>query len=246
MADDLVTAPLSQAQPLQPQVSTLDKLFYAIYGQESSFGANPATSLTGARGPMQIEPGTFAQFAQPGENIDNATDNIRVGRRILAHYLQAYNGDAARAAVAYFSGPGNVAPPDSPTPWIHNSSDGGTTVAQYVGSIGHRMGDPNIAQFARLGGVGGPSLTGSSLLSQQQPLSPLEALADAGTEQAKAQGAPASGGAAPAVAAPVLKAPPLRPVQLPVQQPQPAKMASPLDYYHALLTKQPILGGGNA
>ena len=77
-------------------------------------------------------PGTFKQHALPGEDINNPADNVRVGQRILAGYLQKYNGDAARAAVAYFSGPGNVSPPGSPTPWIRNKGDGNNTVAQYV------------------------------------------------------------------------------------------------------------------
>ena len=54
---------------------------------------------------MQITQGTFDQFAAPGEKISNTTDNKDVGNRILASYWKRYNGDAARAAVAYYSGP---------------------------------------------------------------------------------------------------------------------------------------------
>jgi membrane-bound lytic murein transglycosylase B len=43
----------------------------AIYAQESGSGKNTSTSVTGARGGMQIQPETFAQYAKPGENIDN-------------------------------------------------------------------------------------------------------------------------------------------------------------------------------
>ena len=119
--------------------STLGPLSAAIEHHES--GGNPnAVSPVGARGPRQIMPATFRQWAQPGENINNPADNRAVSDRMLASYLHQYNGDAARAAVAYFSGPGNVAPPGSPTPWIHNTGDGNNTVAQYVAATAGKMG----------------------------------------------------------------------------------------------------------
>ena len=119
----------------------LPKLQDAIFGQESGRGVNTRTSPTGAVGGMQIEPATFRQFAQPGENINNPADNKAVGDRILARYYQQYNGDPYRAAVAYFSGPGNVSPPGSPTPWLHDTNDGRTSVSQYVSQIAGRLGE---------------------------------------------------------------------------------------------------------
>lgn len=118
-----------------------DQISQAIYGQESGYGVNTATSVTGARGPFQIEPATFAQYAKPGESIDSAADNITVGKRIVADYAAKYGNDPARVAVAYFSGPNNVAPPGSPTPWINNTADPtGKTVASYVGDVVARLG----------------------------------------------------------------------------------------------------------
>jgi hypothetical protein len=123
-----------------------DQLFNAFYGQESGGGANTTTSIDNAHGDMQITPGTFAQFAKPGERLDNRADNIAVGKRILDYYSQKYNGDAARVAVAYFSGEGNVAPAGSPTPWKENRHDGqGTYVSQYVNGILGRLKAPGIA-----------------------------------------------------------------------------------------------------
>ena len=113
----------------------------AFLGQESGNRDNAPTSIDNAHGPGQITPGTFAKYAQPGERIDNPADNRAVQARILADYNQRYGGDAQRVAVAYFSGPGNVAPPGYPTPWIHDSRDGyGTSTRDYVNGIMARLG----------------------------------------------------------------------------------------------------------
>ena len=125
----------------------------AIHGQESGGRPTSATSVDGARGGWQITPGTFQQYARPGEKIDSPSDNEAVGRRIISDLNQKYNGDAARVAVAYFSGPGNVAPAGSPTPWIQDKADGnGTSVSSYVAGITRRMG----ANYST-GGQGGPA-----------------------------------------------------------------------------------------
>ncbi len=141
----------------------------AILGQESGHNPNAATSVTGAVGQAQIEPATFAQYANPGENIHNPQDNLAVHQRIISDYMQRYNGDAQRVAVAYFSGPGNVAPAGSPTPWIENKSDSnGKTTSSYVYDVSRRLGatggspvdtkaqayrtvmvDPNLSQGAK-------------------------------------------------------------------------------------------------
>ena len=112
----------------------------AIHGQESGGAANSATSVNGAQGGWQITPGTFAQYAQPGESIGNPADNDRVGRRIVDDLSTRFGGDPARVAVAYFSGPGNVAPAGSATPWLADKADGnGTKVSSYVQGVLGRM-----------------------------------------------------------------------------------------------------------
>jgi Transglycosylase SLT domain len=127
----------------QPVPATLSQVQGAIRQQESGNRDAVPTSVTGAVGPNQIQPATFQQYAHPGENIANAADNRAVGDRILADYYQRYNGDPYRIAVAYFSGPGNVAPQGAPTPWIKNSADPtGKTVASYVGDVATRLGAP--------------------------------------------------------------------------------------------------------
>ena len=111
----------------------------AIHGQE---GTPPGvTSKQGAQSSWQIEPATFKQYAQPGEQLSNEADANAVGHRIIADYTQKYGGDPARVAVAYFSGPGNVAPPGSPTPWKTDSHDGNNFyTSQYVNGVLRRLG----------------------------------------------------------------------------------------------------------
>lgn len=120
---------------------TAGRVHNAIIIQESSGNANIRPSVNGAIGIGQIMPATFRQYARPGEFITNPEDNLAVSRRIIDDYYTRYHGDAARVAVAYFSGPGNVAPIGSPTPYVRNTADGyGKTVSSYVNDITRRVG----------------------------------------------------------------------------------------------------------
>lgn len=113
----------------------------AIIGQESGGNPKVGTSVDGAVGPGQMTPGTFKQFAQPSEDINNPGDNLAVSNRAIEHYKQEYGGDAGRVAVAYFSGEGNVAPAGSATPWKVNAKDGnGKSVSSYVEDVAARIG----------------------------------------------------------------------------------------------------------
>lgn len=124
----------------------VDSVHGAIIGQESGGNPNVRTSTDNAKGPGQILDSTFARYAKPGESITNPADNLAVSKRIVADYYQKYDGDPARIAVAYFSGPGNVAPPGSPTPWKEDRKDGnGASTSGYVAGI-----------MKRLGGAAGP------------------------------------------------------------------------------------------
>ena len=138
----------------------------AIYGQESSFGKNPATSVDGARGGMQVMPDTFKRFAQPGESIDNPADNRRVGQRYVDYLFNKFGGDPARVAVGYFSGEGNVAPAGSATPWKENRADGnGTRVSDYVAGIAKKLG-------GSVAGGGAPSVNGVPFTDAQVKQNP--------------------------------------------------------------------------
>lgn len=119
----------------------------AILGQESNNNSGVHPSIQGAIGPGQIMPDTFAQFAHPGEHIDNPADNRAVSARIIDHYNDIYHGDAGRVATAYFSGPGNVAPAGSATPYKHDYADGnGKHTSAYVSDVMDRMGGGQAAQ----------------------------------------------------------------------------------------------------
>ena len=122
-----------------PHVVPAAAIGNAIHGQE---GTPPGvTSKQGAQSSWQIEPATFKQYAQPGEQLSNEADANAVGHRIIADYTQKYGGDPARVAVAYFSGPGNVAPPGSPTPWKTDNHDGNNFyTSQYVNGVLRRLG----------------------------------------------------------------------------------------------------------
>ena len=135
---DLSTIPDSQLDAMiaaqTPAISS------AILGQESGNNANAHTSIDGAIGQAQITPGTFKQYALPGEDINNPADNLAVHNRIISDLSDKANGDPARIAVGYFSGPGNIAPSDSPTPYKNDTKDGnGKSVSSYVSDVMGRM-----------------------------------------------------------------------------------------------------------
>lgn len=89
------------------QADKFASLVQAITGVES--GGNPnAVSPQGATGSMQIMPGTFKQYAKPGESYDNDADRRAAATRKLASDYEYYNGDIAKTAAAYIGGRGAV------------------------------------------------------------------------------------------------------------------------------------------
>ena len=94
----------------------------------------------GAPHDYQIQPDTFKQYAQPGESYDNPQDHDAVYPRIINDLSQKAGGDPARIAVGYFSGPGNIAPPESPTPYLKDKTDkNGKSVSSYVEDVTGRL-----------------------------------------------------------------------------------------------------------
>jgi hypothetical protein len=168
---------------------TVDQVFNALFGQESSSGADTRTSPRDAHGPMQIIPSTFAQYAKPGETLDNYNDNLAVGHRIVQDLYQKFSGDPARIAVAYFSGPGNVSPMAFSAPYKKDTDDGRTKTSEYVNSVLHRLGAPGVNAPAPQAQPNPPRQAG--VATPQPPQSQLGALLGQAFES---MSAPTSGG----------------------------------------------------
>ncbi len=80
----------------------------AVADQESGFN-NALTSSTGARGVMQIEPGTWNWIGQtlagPAPlSPSSASSNVRAGVLLLRSLLQSTGGNQAEAAAGYYQG----------------------------------------------------------------------------------------------------------------------------------------------
>ena len=145
---DLSSMSDSDLQAIAGQ-GALASISNGILGQESGHNPNIGSSIDGAIGQAQIMPGTFAQYAKPGEDINNPADNLAVHQRIIQDLSDKSGGDPARIAVGYFSGPGNIAPPDSPTPWKNDLKDGnGKSVSSYVSDVLGRINPVSSANAA--------------------------------------------------------------------------------------------------
>jgi soluble lytic murein transglycosylase-like protein len=116
-------------------------LVYSLMHQESSFKPR-AVSYKGARGLMQLMPGTAARFGV--RDIFDPRQNIEGGIRYLSFLLDMFDGDVPLSLAAYNAGEGAVIkygrriPPYSET-------------QEYVRRIGERyqlMRNPEIARLA--------------------------------------------------------------------------------------------------
>jgi soluble lytic murein transglycosylase-like protein len=80
---------------------------WAIYGVESG-GGGTKTSVSGARGGMQVMPATFKSVADKDWNIDNPEHNARAGIRYLKQMHDIADGDIGLTAAGYNGGPGAI------------------------------------------------------------------------------------------------------------------------------------------
>ena len=116
-------------------------LIYSVMHQESSF-KQKAISYKGARGLMQLMPGTAARFGVT--NIFDPKQNIEGGSRYMKFLLNRFEGNVSLALAGYNAGEGAVdkygwrIPPYAET-------------QEYVRRISHRynlLRDPNAAVYA--------------------------------------------------------------------------------------------------
>ncbi len=87
--------------------SRLDADFIASVIRAESGGNVNAVSPKGARGLMQLMPGTADQLGV--KNSFDAAENVDGGVRYLLQLLQQFNYDVPKALAAYNAGPGRVA-----------------------------------------------------------------------------------------------------------------------------------------
>lgn len=132
------------AMQQKPTIAARSAYTQATFDQESGDkGVNPG----------QITPDTWARWqkegiVKPGQRYDNPVDTRDVAKRATEMYYDKYQ-DPARAAVAWFSGPGNVAPEGSAQPFIHDVADkNGKKVSSYVQDISGRVSGPTSTNLA--------------------------------------------------------------------------------------------------
>lgn len=100
--------------PANAQLAADRAAVYAITRQESMFQLD-AVSSAGARGLMQLMPGTAKDVARkvgvdysPGRLVSDGAYNALLGSTYLGTQLDRYDGSLVLAAAAYNAGPGNA------------------------------------------------------------------------------------------------------------------------------------------
>lgn len=127
----------------------LEKLAMITRGYESNGRAN-AVSNRGARGSMQVMPGTFSDMADPGWDINNSYHADRAGLRYLKKGWEASGQDPFLASVHYYGGPGGMAKAkqgipvyDPKNPNYPNTIEYGQRSADDYGASGMNTNFPN-------------------------------------------------------------------------------------------------------
>lgn len=100
--------------PADAQLATSRAAVYAVARQESMFQVD-AVSSAGARGVMQLMPGTAQDVARkvgvdysPARLVSDPAYNALLGSTYLGTQLNRYDGSLVLAAAAYNAGPGNA------------------------------------------------------------------------------------------------------------------------------------------
>lgn len=122
-------------------------LLEAIAAQESGFSPS-ATSPKGARGIMQMMPGTAREMGV--SDPENVWQNVYGGARYLREQMDAQGGDVPRALAAYNAGPGAVQKHGGVPPYKETQ--------EYIPSVLERY-----QLLQRAGGMGGRPQSGAAL-----------------------------------------------------------------------------------
>lgn len=135
----------SKAKPYLPQILAMGakygvapELIAAVMQAESGFNPN-AGSSAGARGLMQLMPGTFRGLGVKGK-ITDPNANIEAGTKYLSQMLAKVGGDVEKALRAYNAGPGAIA-----KSYKYKETNG------YVAKIGRDAGVKSLAGSGRYG-----------------------------------------------------------------------------------------------
>ncbi|WP_373488832.1 lytic transglycosylase domain-containing protein, partial [Blastomonas sp.] len=124
--------------PVPPGFENNWTMIHAITRQESQYAQN-AVSHAGARGLMQLMPGTAREQAGKmglgyslGALTDDTQYNIKLGAGYFARMMDYYGGSYPLAVAAYNAGPGNV------NKWLRANGDprtGGIDIIEWVERI---------------------------------------------------------------------------------------------------------------
>jgi soluble lytic murein transglycosylase len=121
-----------------PELGDSWTIIHAITRQESQFDRQ-AKSKAGARGLMQLMPGTARETANAAGVVysydgltSNPQDNIRLGATYFGRLMTIYGGSYVLSVAAYNAGPGNV------NKWLRANGDprtSGTDVIDWIEAI---------------------------------------------------------------------------------------------------------------
>lgn len=133
--------------------------------REAESSGPDSVSPAGARGTMQVMPGTAID---PGFGIAPASgsnDLDRVGREYARAMLARYGGDRVLAAAAYNAGPGRV------DQWIKDFGDprtGGISAADWIGKIPIQETQKYAGKFLASDGLGQGTTTAKATVPSNQ------------------------------------------------------------------------------
>ena len=132
--------------------SQLDADFIASVIRAESGGNANAVSRKGARGLMQLMPGTADQLGV--KNSFDAAENVDGGVRYLMQLLQQFNYDVAKALAAYNAGPERVAQYKGVPPYRETRAYVARIIRDYNRKKLAEMKQAKLAS-TRTGGAGG-------------------------------------------------------------------------------------------